>query len=62
MGTNAGWNNNALGNGVGIALLDLESNVVDFVCAFDANPTLIQQPRAIPTVEWVGNPLPANTN
>lgn len=62
MGTNVSWNNGVLGNPVAIALFDNKSNVVDFVCAFDANPLAITNPAAIPVGQWVGSPLAANTN
>ena len=61
-GTNVSWNNGALGNPVAIAILDRDLRVVDFVCAYDANPLALKQPTPIPATEWIGSPLPANTN
>jgi uncharacterized repeat protein (TIGR01451 family) len=62
MGDSILWNNGVLGNPVAIALLDSASNMVDFVSAFDAKLPLITKPAPIPAVEWIGNPLAANTN
>jgi uncharacterized repeat protein (TIGR01451 family) len=61
-GTNVFWNNAAVGNPVAVLVRDGAGNLVDFVCAFDANPTQITIPMAIPSTEWLGNPIPANTN
>jgi uncharacterized repeat protein (TIGR01451 family) len=36
--------------------------MVDFVAAFDANLSQLTKPIPIPASEWIGNPLPANTN
>jgi uncharacterized repeat protein (TIGR01451 family) len=61
-GTNVFWNNTLLGNPVAVLVRDEAGNVVDFVCAVDANPAQITLPMPIPAEEWVGNPIPANNN
>ena len=61
-GTNVLWFTLAVSNQVAVLLRDAAGNVVDFVCASDANPALITQPTSIPAREWVGNPLPTNLN
>ena len=55
------WNNGASGNQVAVLLLDSASNLVDFVCAVDADATQIVQPSVIPPSQWSGAALPANT-
>ena len=54
------WNNSASGNQVAVLLLDAATNLVDFVCAVDADPAQIVQPSAIPASQWSGPPLSAN--
>ncbi len=61
-GTNIVWNNTAVSNEVAVLVQDADSNVVDFVCAAYANPTLITNPITIPPDAWEGNALPINTN
>ncbi|HEY2952501.1 MAG TPA: M36 family metallopeptidase [Verrucomicrobiae bacterium] len=56
------WSNLTVSNQVAVLLRDAASNIVDFVCALDANPALITNPMRIPAQEWVGNPLPTNLN
>lgn len=55
-----GWNNNPNGNPVAVLLADDLGNVVDFICAVDADPSQIQHPVPVPPAHWPGAPLPAN--
>jgi uncharacterized repeat protein (TIGR01451 family) len=55
------WNNNPTANPIAVLLMDSASNVVDFVCAVDADPTQISAPVPIPGAQWKGAPVPANT-
>jgi uncharacterized repeat protein (TIGR01451 family) len=56
------WNSNPNENPVAVLVLDRASNVVDFVCAVDADPTQITVPLRIPAAQWIGVPVPANVN
>ena len=56
------WNNNALNNPVAVLLLDRATNLVDFMCAVDADPTQITLPLPIPPAQWSGAPVAANLN
>lgn len=56
------WNNNPAGNPIAVLLLDSMSNIVDFVCAVDADPAQITEPFTIPASQWSGPPVPANQN
>jgi uncharacterized repeat protein (TIGR01451 family) len=61
-GTNVVWNNSVISNQLAVLLRDAAGNVVDFMCAVEANPAQIISPIAIPADEWMGNPILANTN
>ncbi|HMC28770.1 MAG TPA: Calx-beta domain-containing protein, partial [Verrucomicrobiae bacterium] len=53
------WNNNVVGNNLAVLLRDADNNIVDFVCAYGADPAEIKDPLAIPHAEWLGNSIPA---
>lgn len=56
-GTNVNWNATGAGNPIAVLLRDAAGNVVDFVCAGNADPSLIVAPIRIPAVEWNGLPV-----
>jgi hypothetical protein len=56
------WSNNENDNPVAVMLLDNFGNMVDFVCAFDADPALISNPRPVPPEQWSGPAAPPNVN
>jgi uncharacterized repeat protein (TIGR01451 family) len=56
-GTNVNWNTAAIGNPIAVLLRDAAGNVVDFVCAGNADPSLIARPIPIPATEWSGPPV-----
>jgi uncharacterized repeat protein (TIGR01451 family) len=55
------WNNSPNANPVAVLLMDAASNIVDFVCAVDADPAQITDPKPIPVEQWSGAPVPPNT-
>ncbi len=61
-GTNVFWNGALLGNPIAVLLQDNAGNLVDFVCAGGADPAQITEPKAIPSEQWIGYPVAANTN
>ncbi len=61
-GANLFWNNGVVGNSLAVLLRDSESNVVDFVCAYGADPAQIKDPSPIPRDQWIGEAIAANTN
>ena len=60
LATNLFWNLNPNENPVAVLLLDSASNMVDFFCAVDADPSQITNPLSIPGPQWSGLPVPAN--
>lgn len=56
------WANTASNNPVAVMLLDRASNLVDFVCAFDADASQITTPMPVPASHWSGPPAPPSTN
>ena len=56
-GTNVVWNFAPLNNPIAVLLQDAGGDVVDFVCAGNADPSLITAPRRIPADEWSGPPV-----
>jgi len=56
-GTNVNWNTAGVGNPIAVLLRDANGNVVDFVCAGDADPSLITAPLRLPAEEWSGLPV-----
>jgi len=56
-GTNINWGTSAIGNPIAVLLRDATGNVVDFLCAGNADPSLIMLPARIPAEEWNGLPV-----
>lgn len=56
-GTNVNWNTSGVGNPIAALLRDASGNVVDFVCAGTADPSLIASPVRLPPEEWSGLPV-----
>ncbi len=56
-GTNVNWTFAPLGNPIAVLLRDAGGDVVDFICAGNADPSLITLPRRIPAGEWTGLPI-----
>jgi len=61
-GSNIYWNNQVTNNPIALLVRDQAGKIVDFVCAVDANPAQITNPISIPTNQWSGNPMAANSN
>ena len=49
-----GWDNQLTNDPVGVLLEDAAGNIVDFMCAADANPRAITDPTIIPAERWQG--------
>jgi len=60
--TNLLWSNNPNDNPVAVMLLDNVGNVVDFACAFDADPARITVPQPVVPAQWSGGPVPPNVD
>jgi hypothetical protein len=56
-GTNINWSLAHFGNPIAVLLQDANGDIVDFVCAGNAQPSLIQRPVPIPAGEWGGPPV-----
>ena len=61
-GYNISWNNDATGNPVALLLRNSSGQIVDFFAAYDATVSSITSPMAIPTNQWSGSGVTANTN
>ncbi|MBI3868071.1 MAG: M36 family metallopeptidase [Verrucomicrobia bacterium] len=57
LGQSVGWGFLLIGQPVAVALLDPATNLVDVVCAVDADPSAITLPVPIPPQAWTGVPL-----
>jgi uncharacterized repeat protein (TIGR01451 family) len=62
LGLTIGWNDLPGGNPVAIALLDRGGGVVDFFEAGTADRARITVPALVQATDWIGAPLPSNTN
>jgi uncharacterized repeat protein (TIGR01451 family) len=60
-GTNVMWNNAMVGNPIAVLLRDAAGEIVDFVAAGTADPSLITMPLRIPRELWTGLPVSAAT-
>ncbi len=60
-GTNVAWNDNLTGNPIAVLLADNVGNIVDFVCAVGADPSLISIPAPVSSEQWTGPALAVNT-
>jgi uncharacterized repeat protein (TIGR01451 family) len=61
-GDNINWVNSVSGNPIAVLLRDNAGNIVDFVCAANSLPSDITNPTTIPTSQWSGASVPANTD
>jgi uncharacterized repeat protein (TIGR01451 family) len=57
LGTNVAWNEAVLVNPIAILLRDAAGNLVDFMCAHDADPAQITRPLAMAPEQWMGGPV-----
>jgi hypothetical protein len=58
LGEPLSWGVLAIGAPTAVLVLDARTNLVDFVCALDADPGAIVDPVRLPPGTWSGAPLP----